>query len=159
MEWTIKQVAEKTGLSTDTLRYYEKVGFIFPRRHENGYRHYNETDIAILKNIIVMKYAHFSLSEIKSMEEVFHKEPSVECNEVSKKILSSKIAELKQAIHNYQKLIRLIEDLLPMIDNADTYKKYINEIDSYINQIFNNIQKEKQSESDISPKLISTEGQ
>lgn len=149
MEWTIKQAAAKTGLSADTLRYYEKEGFVSPKRHENGYRYYNEEDITILKNIIVMKYAHFTLPEIKRMEEMFHKEPCAECNEVSKKILSSKIVELKSAIHNYQKIIRIMEDLLPMIDSADSYQRNEKEIDLFINQIFDNIPKKSSSKANI----------
>lgn len=159
MEWTIKQVVEVTGISADTLRYYEKKGFVSPKRHGNGYRYYDKADIAILKNIIVMKYAHFTLSEIKSMEELFHKEAGVECNEICKSILNSKITELKHAIRNYQKIIRLMENLLPMIDSADSYQKNEKEIDGFISRIFDDIQKEKLFAADILSKSNRNEGQ
>ena len=81
MEWTIKQTSYITGLSTDTLRYYEKEGMVSPKRHENGYRYYDQQDIAILKNIVVMKYAHFSLAEMKSMEDLYVQNPGTACNE------------------------------------------------------------------------------
>ncbi|MBO5493806.1 MAG: MerR family transcriptional regulator [Pyramidobacter sp.] len=39
----IKEAAARTGLSTDTLRYYEKEGLIpAVRRDESGYRDYDE---------------------------------------------------------------------------------------------------------------------
>jgi len=139
MELTIGQTTEITGLSADTLRYYEKEGMISPKRHENGYRYYDENDIAILKNIVVLKYAHFTLSEMKSMEEIYAREVNVECNEISKRILNAKITELNQAINNYQKIIALMEELLSMADSSDAYYRNERRIDEFIEQIFNEI--------------------
>ena len=139
MKWTIKQASEATGLSADTLRYYEKEGMVLPKRHDNGYRYYDERDMVTLKNIVVMKYAHFTLAEMKSMEELYTREPNAQCNEISKRILSAKIAELNQAILNYQKIVTLMEVLLPMVASIDAYLSNEDRIDEYINQIFNNI--------------------
>ena len=139
MGWTIKQTAERTGVPADTLRYYDKEGILSPGRHENGYREYEENDIAILKNIIVMKYAHFSIAEMKRMEEIFTRDPSADCNEVCRRILGAKIIELKQAIGNYQKIVALMEELLPMIDSTDSYVANKGKVDEFINQIFEDI--------------------
>ena len=139
MGWTIKQTIEKTGISADTLRYYDKEGIVSPKRHENGYRHYDDNDIASLKNIIVMKYAHFSLAEIKTMEELFTREPGANCNEICKGILNSKVTKLRNAICNYQKIVTLMEELLLMIDSTDSYLANEEQIDRFINQIFDDI--------------------
>jgi MerR family transcriptional regulator, aldehyde-responsive regulator len=41
----IAEVSEQYGISTDTLRYYERVGLIPPvNRNESGIRDYNELD-------------------------------------------------------------------------------------------------------------------
>jgi len=46
-ELTIQQVAQQTGLSIDTLRYYERIGLIEPiSRAESGHRRYTQQDIA-----------------------------------------------------------------------------------------------------------------
>lgn len=46
LEFTIKQVAEATGLTVHTLRYYERVGLIHPiDRADNSHRRYSEDDI------------------------------------------------------------------------------------------------------------------
>ena len=139
MGWTIKQTTEKTGIPADTLRYYDKEGLVSPKRHENGYRQYDDSDVTFLKNIIVMKYAHFSLAEIKRMEELYTREPSASCNEISKGILHSKITELRQAILNYQKIVALMEELLQMIDSTDAYVANEEKIDEFISQIFDDI--------------------
>ena len=46
----IGTLAERAGLSTKTIRYYEKVGLIDPPpRTEGGYRAYRDEDIDILR--------------------------------------------------------------------------------------------------------------
>ena len=139
MKWTIKQATAATGFSADTLRYYEKEGLLLPKRHENGYRYYDDNNIALLKTIAVMKYAHFTLAEMKSMGELYTREPSVECNEIARRILIKKIAELNRAILNYRKIVALLEELLPMVDNIDAYLVNDKRIDEFINQIFRDI--------------------
>lgn len=43
---TIREVAQETGLSTDTLRYYERIGLISDiLRASNGHRRYGDADI------------------------------------------------------------------------------------------------------------------
>lgn len=140
MEWTIKQTTAITGLPADTLRYYEKEDLVSPKRRENGYRYYDEQDITALKNIVVMKYAHFTIAEMKSMEELYVQNPSMECSEISKRILSAKIIELNQAILNYQKVVMLMEELLTKADSSDPYKANAEQIDGFISQIFDDIQ-------------------
>ena len=140
MELTIKETTEVMGLSADTLRFYEKEGMVSPKRRENGYRYYDERDIMILKNIVVMKYAHFTLAEMKSMEELYTLEPNQGCNDIVKRILNAKIAELNQAILNYQKIIRLMETILPMVDSAEAYRSNEDQVDEFIGKIFDDIQ-------------------
>lgn len=40
----IKDFATKTGLSIDTLRYYEEEELLIPARNEKNYRVYTEED-------------------------------------------------------------------------------------------------------------------
>ena len=45
-ELTIQQVAQRTGLSIDTLRYYERIGLIEPvGKAESGHRRYTQQDL------------------------------------------------------------------------------------------------------------------
>jgi hypothetical protein len=43
--FTIAEVAEKTGLSAHTLRYYERIGLLDVARHASGHRRFTERDI------------------------------------------------------------------------------------------------------------------
>jgi len=138
---TIKQATQRTGISADTLRYYDKEGILSPNRQENGYRYYSDSDIAMLKYIAVMKYANFSVAEMKSMAELFSQEPSEECNNAGKRVLTTKTAQLKQTIYNYQKIVNLLEDFIAMMSSADEYIQNKDDIDDFINQLFADIQR------------------
>jgi MerR family transcriptional regulator, aldehyde-responsive regulator len=54
----IAEVSERYGLSSDTLRYYERVGLLPPvNRSDNGIRDYNDLDIRRVEFIKCMRGA------------------------------------------------------------------------------------------------------
>ncbi len=67
----IGEVAERTGLTQRTLRYYEEKGLLPPAsRLEGGFRLYTEADIQRLEHIRELKQVlGFSLLEIKELVE------------------------------------------------------------------------------------------
>jgi len=63
--YKISDVAEQTGLSADTLRYYEKTGLLKKvGRASSGVRLYNNQDLSRLHFIQRAKTMNFSLDEI-----------------------------------------------------------------------------------------------
>ena len=65
--YTIGQIAERAGLSTDTLRYYDKQGLLpFVARAENGYRVFTEEDFAWLDTIACLKGTGMELKDIRT---------------------------------------------------------------------------------------------
>jgi DNA-binding transcriptional MerR regulator len=67
----IGELAEASGSTIDTIRFYENKGLLIPGvRSESGYRHYNDEAISILKFIQLTKELGFSLSEIKEFLEI-----------------------------------------------------------------------------------------
>lgn len=66
--YTIKDVAEKTGLTAYTLRYYEKCGLLKNiERDENGNRRFSEDDIVGLEIIKCLKETGMSIKDIKNI--------------------------------------------------------------------------------------------
>lgn len=64
----IGEVAERTGLSLRTIRYYEEVGLVIPSaRSHGGFRLYTESDIARLLLVKRMKPLDFSLEEMRDL--------------------------------------------------------------------------------------------
>lgn len=66
MEYTIKQVSEKTGLSIYTLRYYDKEGLLpLVKRSKSGIRKFSDNDIDWLGLICCLKNSGMSIDNIK----------------------------------------------------------------------------------------------
>jgi DNA-binding transcriptional MerR regulator len=64
----IGEVAERTGLSLRTIRYYEEVGLVRPAcRTQGGFRLYTEPDVARLNLVKRMKPLGFSLDEARDL--------------------------------------------------------------------------------------------
>lgn len=62
---TIKEVGEKYGISTDTLRYYERIGMLPPvTRTSGGIRDYNEHDLSWVELVLCMRNAGLSIEAI-----------------------------------------------------------------------------------------------
>ena len=62
----IGEFAERTGISKDTIRYYEKIGLLQPEII-NKYREYNNNDVILIETIIKLKQTGFSLLEVKML--------------------------------------------------------------------------------------------
>ncbi|MGL1958298.1 MAG: MerR family transcriptional regulator [Colwellia sp.] len=68
-----KEITEKTGLSRDTIRFYEKENLIpSPSRSSNGYRFYDEQVVTQLKMITRAKELGFTLKEIKELTKLLY---------------------------------------------------------------------------------------
>lgn len=64
----ISQLAKTVGVSTDTVRHYEKQGLITaPQRQSNGYRSYSEADVALVRFVRGAQALGFSLAEIQTI--------------------------------------------------------------------------------------------
>ncbi|WP_244274216.1 MerR family transcriptional regulator [Geodermatophilus obscurus] len=62
----IGQVADRTGLSLRTIRFYEENGLVIPpARSEGGFRLYSDDEVARLETIKRMKPLGFSLEEMQ----------------------------------------------------------------------------------------------
>lgn len=97
----IGEIAERAGLSTKALRYYERVGLIEePTRTSSGYRDYDESVLDRLRFIRSAKAAGLTLGEIRGVI-AFREQGSAPCGHVLKLIegraadLDRRIAELR----------------------------------------------------------------
>lgn len=64
----IGQVAERTGLSLRTIRFYEEHGLVRPTsRSDGGFRLYSDDDVARLEVIKRMKPLGFRLEEMQEL--------------------------------------------------------------------------------------------
>lgn len=60
----INDVEKQLCITKANIRFYEKEGLISPARSENGYREYSEADIALLKQIIILRKLGIPVQQI-----------------------------------------------------------------------------------------------
>ena len=66
MNYTIRQVAEKVGVTVPTLRYYDKEGLLpFVYKKPNGTRVFKDEDFTGLAIITCMKNSGMPIKDIK----------------------------------------------------------------------------------------------
>ena len=61
----INEVEKILDVSKATIRFYEKEGLLRPTRNTNSYRDYSDTDIQLLKKIIVLRKIGVPVENIK----------------------------------------------------------------------------------------------
>ena len=70
MQFTIKQACAITGISQDTIRYYEETGLIQIRRKPNGYRYFEEDDLRVLQFIRINRGQGHSMEAIRQYHSI-----------------------------------------------------------------------------------------
>ncbi|MGG0176820.1 MerR family transcriptional regulator [Gottfriedia acidiceleris] len=69
--YSIGEVAQMLGISTHTLRYYEKEQIILPDRNENGERLYSESHIQWLRFVLKLKETQMPVNKIKEYAHLY----------------------------------------------------------------------------------------
>ena len=66
-EYLIGDIAAITGLSRDTLRFYEKKGILNARKKANGYRYFTEEDLYLLVRVLFSRKMNFDLDTTREL--------------------------------------------------------------------------------------------
>lgn len=119
----IKEVAEKFNLTSDTLRYYERIGLIPPvNRNDSGYRDYTEVDLNWVYFIKCMRDAGVSVEALIEYVALFQqgvgtiisrKELLIEQrNQLAEKIavMQDTLAKLNDKIDGYEEKMLIYQD-------------------------------------------------
>lgn len=116
---TIGKLAERTDMSSDTLRYYEKMGLIkSASRSKTGYRIYGEDAERILKFIKGAKTLNFRLEEIRQLLTLNGSDKAT-CAEVLKHT-THKINEAEQKIRELKEIKKILSALVEKCPADDT---------------------------------------
>ncbi|QUL52742.1 MerR family transcriptional regulator [Paenibacillus tritici] len=63
---SIRQAAELTGLTEDTIRYYERIGLLpYADRKPNGHRHYSKDQILGIRFLMRLKATGMTLEQMR----------------------------------------------------------------------------------------------
>ena len=68
MSYTVSELADLSGVSIRTLRWYDQVGLLKPAYYgSNGYRYYEEEQLYLLQQILFFRELGFQLREIQKI--------------------------------------------------------------------------------------------
>lgn len=97
------QLAQKVGIHAETLRYYEKIGLLESvTRSTNGYRQYDDQDVARLDFVQKCRALGFTLEEIKTI--LYVQEQNDYCDDVHAlidqhiKLVQDKMTKLQEIL-------------------------------------------------------------
>ena len=121
--FTIGEVAQRTGISAHTLRYYDKEGLLaFVRRSESGIRRFSEEDFEPLYTITVLKRSGMPLKDIRRFMELYLQgdetiHERLVMFEGQKKLLQEQIDEL-------QRMMKIVDYKCWYFKEAEKYRGY-----------------------------------
>jgi len=109
-QYKIGQIAKASGLSVETIRYYEQRGLIPPAdRLPSGYRIYQQQTLDQLHFIIRCKELGFSLDDTQQMIEL-QQQPELSSAAVKARI-DQHVEEIEQKISDLQQLSESLQAL------------------------------------------------
>ncbi len=99
----IGDLSEKTGISTEAIRYYERIGLIpESQRADNGYRVYTQPDVERLNFIRRARALDIALDEIDEIL-AFRERDEPPCSHVMM-VMERRIEEIENRIRDLQKM-------------------------------------------------------
>jgi DNA-binding transcriptional MerR regulator len=112
---TLKEVANITGVSVHTLRYYEKIGLLSHiKRDENDYRQYGEGDLSWIAFLLRLRKTGMPMIQMKQFSDLRSQGNST---------ASSRRKLLEEHHSNVQEEIKELEGNLQEIQKKIAYYK------------------------------------
>lgn len=117
-ELSIGRVAEKVGLSIDTLRYYEREGLMAPvARAPNGHRRYAESDLGWIALLKCLRTTGMPISEMRRFAYLVGQGAST---------TAQRLEMLEFHRRKLRARLREIEGMMPTLDEKiSTYRRSV----------------------------------
>jgi DNA-binding transcriptional MerR regulator len=125
----IAEVSEQYSISSDTLRYYERIGLIPPvNRKESGIRDYNETDMKRVEFVRRMRSAGLPIEVL--IDYIGLVQQGDKTIEARKEILKEQRELLVTRMEEMQKTLDILDYKINVYENAVLKKeKELTQID------------------------------
>ncbi|MEZ5931185.1 MAG: Cu(I)-responsive transcriptional regulator [Alphaproteobacteria bacterium] len=107
----IGEAAEQSGLPAKTIRYYEDIGLVAPSgRKANGYRDYDEQDLALLKFVQRARSLGFTVEECRELLDLYRDRSRASAD--VKALAESRIADIRRKIAELQSMEATLSELV-----------------------------------------------
>lgn len=118
----IAEVSEKYGISTDTLRYYERIGLIQPvNRNKGGIRDYGEKELNRVEFIKCMRRAGLPIEVLSQYIRLVEQGDST--TDVRKQILMEQREKLIARMAEMQQTLDLLDYKISLYENTVLVKE------------------------------------
>ena len=127
--YSIQDVSKKTGLTTHTLRYYEKEGLISGvERSQGGFRQYTDEDLERLGLICCLKNTGMSIQEIARFVQLTHEgdhtlEERVELLRAHREQVLARMAEMQKHLEKVTWKLNFFTEKLKAYEAGKAEKK------------------------------------
>lgn len=99
-QYTPSELANLTGVTPRTIRYYDQRGLLKPEsRNAEGYRLYGGDALLRMQRITMLKFAGFSLGEIRDALEVTEQENLWQLLSDQKQLITQRIEQLEEIVN------------------------------------------------------------
>ncbi len=119
----IGEVAERTGVTQRTLRFYEEKGLLKPpSRLEGGFRLYSEDDVARVERIKrLQSLLGFALADIKEMVEAEEIKQQLKAEYRRDADISERRVKIEKAVEVTERQVAVIEHKLAAMQEMKTH--------------------------------------
>lgn len=129
--FTVKQAARIVGMTSETLRHYDRIGLVKPCRKDEftGYRYYSEQELIQLQTIELLKIMDLTLAEIKDILQQNDLTKIIELLKQAEKNADMKIARLQYAKVKIKRAYTNFQNKLSTVEHTkeDVFVRYIPE--------------------------------
>lgn len=108
------EVVERTGLSLDTLRYYEREGLVGPVERRSGRRRYSHDDIAWIGLVTCLRTAGLGIADLRRFTDLLRAEDE-HAGRVA--FLQHRRLELLERLQQTQAAIDVLDDKIRHYSN------------------------------------------
>ena len=106
----IGEAAARAKLPAKTIRYYEDIGLVTPRRHPNGYRDFSEDDLHRLSFLGRARSLGFTIDECRALLALYHDKSRASAD--VKRIARDHLAQIEAKIAELQAMHATLSDLI-----------------------------------------------
>lgn len=108
----IGELAERVGVSADTVRFYEREGWLpRPPRQDNGYREYAEADLEHLRLLIDLRRLELPLDEAARLAAYCHSGHCADTSAALPQLIAARRAEVADRMARLVELDARLADL------------------------------------------------
>ncbi|WP_083483503.1 Cu(I)-responsive transcriptional regulator [Litoreibacter arenae] len=106
----ISEVSARSGLPTKTIRYYDEIGLVCPRRDTNGYRSFCESEIQKLAFLARSRALGFTIDDCRNLLVLWENNNRASAD--VKRIALSHLDAIDRKVHDLVSMRRSLSDLI-----------------------------------------------